>query len=160
MLVPFAATGPLCAIVSARVMTATGRYKELCMVGIALSGAAMVFLAFSNQATPLWVTATALAVFGIGGGLSGPARMVGIQKALGAEDSGTGTAARVILDIDDKSSMRGHTFTVRDAQGTIVAKGRANSSGDARITVKAGTVTKGQVLALYFQNKLLATDAA
>ena len=77
-----------------------------------------------------------------------------------AKLSGAGTAARVILDIDDKSSMRGHTFTVRDAQGTIVAKGRANSSGDARITVKAGTVTKGQVLALYFQNKLLATDAA
>ena len=77
-----------------------------------------------------------------------------------AKVTGTGKAARLTIDIDDKSTMRGHTFTVRDAQGTLVAKGRANASGDALITVKSTSVTKGQVLTLYFQNKLLGTDAA
>lgn len=97
MLLPFAATGPLCAIISARVMTATGRYKQLCMIGITLSGVAMLLLAFTNQTTPLWVIAAMLAAFGVGGGLSGPALMVGIQNALGAEDIGTGTAALAIF---------------------------------------------------------------
>ena len=77
-----------------------------------------------------------------------------------AKVTGSGKSARLTIDIDDKSTMRGHTFTVRDAQGTLVAKGRANASGDARITVKSTSVTKGQVLTLYFQNKLLGTDAA
>jgi hypothetical protein len=78
----------------------------------------------------------------------------------GAKVTGTGKSARLTVDIDDKSTMRGHTFTIRDAQGNLVAKGRANTSGDARIIVKATSVTKGQVLALYFQNRLLGTDAA
>lgn len=77
-----------------------------------------------------------------------------------AKVTGSGKSARLTVDIDDKSTMRGHTFTVRDAQGTIVAKGRANTSGDARITVKGTKVTSGQVLALYFKDKLLGTDAA
>lgn len=77
-----------------------------------------------------------------------------------AKVTGSGKSARLTIDIDDKSTMRGHTFTVRDAEGTLVAKGRANAIGDARITVKSTSVTKGQVLALYFQNKLLGTDAA
>ena len=77
-----------------------------------------------------------------------------------ARVSGTGSAARLVIDVDDKSSMRGHTFTIRDAQGALVAKGRANASGDARITVKGTKVTSGQPLALYFRDRLLSTDAA
>ena len=77
-----------------------------------------------------------------------------------AKVTGSGSAARLTINVDDRASMRGHTFTVRDDQGELVAKGRANASGDMRVTVKGTKIAKGQVLALYYQGKLLGTDAA
>ena len=73
---------------------------------------------------------------------------------------GRGKSAHLTIDIDDTSAMRGHTFTVRDMNGVTIAKGRANAAGDARITVPGSSVSSGQMLALYFQNRLLGTDAA
>lgn len=76
-----------------RIVTRTGRYKLLPVVGTALAGAAFALLSTLDGATPRAVVLTAMAVLGLGLGFSTQTLVVAAQNAVGREDVGVATSS-------------------------------------------------------------------
>ena len=79
--------------VSGRVMSRTGRYKPLPVVGTALMFVALMALSTIGADTPLWQVMSYIAVMGMGLGLSMQTLVISVQNALPPRDMGVATSS-------------------------------------------------------------------
>jgi len=93
MLIPFTAAMIAAAIMTGRLMSRTGRTKIFPLIGTILTCAGMACMSFLNTATPLALSATVIAVAGMGIGLVNPVMMVAIQNDVEVRDLGTATSS-------------------------------------------------------------------
>jgi EmrB/QacA subfamily drug resistance transporter len=92
LFLPASITSMVISIVAGRVIAATGRYKWMPVVAMAIGGLLMIGFVFTNQHTPIWVLATMMAVFGISMGLQFQVLIVAIQAAAPLQDIGAVTS--------------------------------------------------------------------
>jgi len=92
LFLPASITSMIISIVAGRVIAATGRYKWMPVVAMAMGGLLMIGFVFINQHTPVWVLATMMAVFGISMGLQFQVLIVAIQAAAPLQDIGAVTS--------------------------------------------------------------------
>jgi EmrB/QacA subfamily drug resistance transporter len=93
MLIPLTATSVIGAITTGRLVAATGRYWIYPFLGAILIATGMVLLSLVSVATPLYLTALAMALGGFGIGLIMPVMMVVVQNAVDGRDLGTATSS-------------------------------------------------------------------
>ena len=80
-------------VIGSGILTArTGRYKVFPVVGVAVVGAAMVWMTTLSASTPVWVVGVQLFVMGLGLGLIMQIVVLVAQNAVAARDIGTATA--------------------------------------------------------------------
>ncbi|WP_127781834.1 MDR family MFS transporter [Rhodococcus sp. X156] len=83
----------LASIVSGQLISRTGRYKIFPLVGTALMSAGMFALHLVRADTPLWLTMTMMATFGLGLGCMMQPLTLAIQNAMPPRDMGVSTSA-------------------------------------------------------------------
>ena len=93
LLIPLMFTGTGGAVICGLIVTRTGRYRLLPIVGFAFTTAGTALMIFVTPGTPLVWIAAAMAFAGMGGGFAGPVTMVSIQNSVEVRDLGTGTAS-------------------------------------------------------------------
>ena len=93
LLIPFMITGTGGAVVCGLIMSRTGRYRMLPIVGLACTTIGTALMVFVNPGSPLLWIAALMALAGMGGGFAGPVTMVSIQNSVEVRDLGTGTAS-------------------------------------------------------------------
>jgi EmrB/QacA subfamily drug resistance transporter len=93
MLIPLTAASVIAAITTGRLVAATGRYRIYPIIGVIVTGLGMALLALVTAATPLYLTAGAMALGGFGIGLVMPVMMVVVQNAVDGRDLGTATSS-------------------------------------------------------------------
>lgn len=79
--------------VSGRVMSRTGRYKPLPVVGTALMFVSLMLMTTLGVDTPLWKVMVYMAVMGMGLGLSMQTLVISVQNALPPKDMGVATSS-------------------------------------------------------------------
>lgn len=92
LFLPASLTSMVISIVAGRVIAATGRYKWMPVVAMAIGGFLMLGFVLTNQHTSIWVLATMMAVFGISMGLQFQVLIVAIQAAAPLQDIGAVTS--------------------------------------------------------------------
>ncbi|TIW23956.1 MAG: MFS transporter, partial [Mesorhizobium sp.] len=92
LFLPASLTSMVISIVAGRVIAATGRYKWMPVVAMAMGGLLMIGFVFINQHTPIWVLAAMMATFGISMGLQFQVLIVAIQAAAPLQDIGAVTS--------------------------------------------------------------------
>ncbi len=93
MLIPLTATSVIAAITTGRLVAKTGRYRIFPILGVIVTGLGMAWLSTVTAATPLYFTASAMALGGFGIGLIMPVMMVCVQNAVETRDLGTATSS-------------------------------------------------------------------
>jgi EmrB/QacA subfamily drug resistance transporter len=93
MLIPLTATSVIGAITTGRLVAKTGRYRIFPILGVVVTFLGMASLSTVTAATPLYITACAMALGGLGIGLIMPVMMVVVQNAVEARDLGTATSS-------------------------------------------------------------------
>ncbi|MFZ2530377.1 MAG: MDR family MFS transporter [Rhodococcus sp. (in: high G+C Gram-positive bacteria)] len=83
----------LTSTLAGRVVTKTGRYKAIPIIGSALIAIGLVLLSQLTVTTPTWVLGCFIAVIGVGLGLTGQLMMLVVQNSFPIEEVGTATAA-------------------------------------------------------------------
>lgn len=78
---------------SGRVMSRTGRYKPLPIVGTALMFVALMLMSTLGVDTPIWQPMTFMVVMGMGLGLSMQTLVISVQNALPPKDMGVATSS-------------------------------------------------------------------
>jgi EmrB/QacA subfamily drug resistance transporter len=78
---------------SGRVMSRTGRYKPLPVVGTALMFVALLLMSTLGVDTPLWKAMVYMAIMGMGLGLSMQTLVISVQNALPPRDMGVATSS-------------------------------------------------------------------
>lgn len=81
------------AVVTGRLVTKTGRYKVYPVVGAVVMAAGLWLLSTLHPDSPVWVMCAALAVFGVGIGLSNQILTLIVQNSFPHAIVGTATAA-------------------------------------------------------------------
>lgn len=92
LFLPASLTSMVISIVAGRVIAATGRYKWMPVVAMAMGGLLMIGFVFIDQHTPIWVLAAMMATFGISMGLQFQVLIVAIQAAAPLQDIGAVTS--------------------------------------------------------------------
>ena len=91
LFLPMSVAVAVTSVAAGRLMAATGRYKYLPVVGMALGALLMVAYAVMDDHTPLWAIGLTYLVFGVSMGLSMQTLMVAIQTAAPLKDIGAAT---------------------------------------------------------------------
>jgi MFS family permease len=81
-LTPLMLVVAVASIVSGYLVSRTGRYKILCLIGLLFMSAGCILLAFVNSRTPLYVVYADAAINGIGLGLLLPVHAIVVQNAV------------------------------------------------------------------------------
>jgi hypothetical protein len=81
------------AAASGRIISWTGRYKLFPPVGLALMAVTLFLFSTMDAATPAFVTATLMAIFGLGFGVIGEVLILAVQNAVEQRELGTATGA-------------------------------------------------------------------
>ena len=92
-LIPFLLLWTVGSLAVGRRVAATGRYKLLPPVGLALAVVAMLGLALVTPATSLWLAISLVGLLGIGASPVFNIMLVGLQNAVDRADLGTATSA-------------------------------------------------------------------
>ena len=92
MLIPLSGAIVIGATISGRVISKTGRYKMLPLIGMALNGSGLLLLSFATSRTSLWLISVEMMVLSVGTGLSLPVQLVAVQNAVEPRDLGAATA--------------------------------------------------------------------
>lgn len=92
LFLPASLTSMVISILAGRVIAATGRYKWMPVVAMAIGGFLMIGFVFTGQHTPIWVLAAMMATFGISMGLQFQVLIVAIQAAAPLQDIGAVTS--------------------------------------------------------------------
>ncbi|WP_426626126.1 MDR family MFS transporter [Leifsonia sp. McL0607] len=93
LMIPMMAALLLTSIVSGQLVSKTGRYKWLPIVGTVIVAVALVLLSTMTPALPVWVICTYLAVMGIGLGMSMQILILVVQNSFPVSQVGTATAS-------------------------------------------------------------------
>jgi EmrB/QacA subfamily drug resistance transporter len=91
LFLPASAASLIVSILGGRIIAATGHYKWLPVIAMAIGAGLMVSYIFVDAHTPLWVLGLQMAVFGISMGLQFQVLMVAIQAAAPIQDIGAAT---------------------------------------------------------------------
>jgi EmrB/QacA subfamily drug resistance transporter len=84
----------LTSIIGGQVLSRTGRYKRLTILGVSLMLSAMALMLTLSSDTPTWHLSAFVVVLGLGGGLTMPTMSVVIQNAVSHQYLGVATSAR------------------------------------------------------------------
>lgn len=79
--------------VSGRVMSRTGRYKPLPIIGTAVMFVSLMLMSTLGVDTPLWKAMSYMAIMGLGLGLSMQTLVISVQNALPPRDMGVATSS-------------------------------------------------------------------
>lgn len=93
LLTPMMVSMLVTAVVTGRLVTKTGRYKVYPVVGAVVMAAGLWLLSTLHPDSPVWVMCAALAVFGVGIGLSNQILTLIVQNSFPHAIVGTATAA-------------------------------------------------------------------
>ncbi|WP_345764326.1 MDR family MFS transporter [Diaminobutyricibacter sp. McL0608] len=93
LMIPMMAALLLTSIVSGQMVSRTGRYKWLPIVGTAIVAVALVLLSTMTPSLPVWVLCSFLAVMGIGLGMSMQILILIVQNSFPVSKVGTATAS-------------------------------------------------------------------
>ncbi|MEO7586599.1 MAG: MDR family MFS transporter [Arachnia sp.] len=94
MLIPMTIGLLFAAIISGRLISATGRYKIYPIIGTALVAVGLILLSRIDQNTPYWYLATSLVVLGLGVGAAMQNLTLIVQNSVPGEVMGTATSAQ------------------------------------------------------------------
>ncbi len=94
MMIPMTVGLLFAAIISGRLISATGRYKIYPIIGTSLVAVGLVMLSRINQDTPYWYLATCLVVLGLGVGSAMQNLTLIVQNSVAGELLGTATSAQ------------------------------------------------------------------
>lgn len=81
--------------IGGRIVSKTGRFKQLVVVGCALSGVAALLLWTMGVGDPRWHVAVYMIVFGMGSGLVTPLINVIVQASVSQEETGVATSSQM-----------------------------------------------------------------
>ena len=95
LIMPQAIALVVMSFVAGRVVERTGRFKQLVVVGCALSGLAAFLLQTMGVGDPLWQVALYMVIFGMGSGLVTPLINVIVQACVRQEDTGVATSSQM-----------------------------------------------------------------
>ncbi|WP_431277025.1 MDR family MFS transporter [Leifsonia poae] len=93
LMIPMMAALLVTSIISGQLVSKTGRYKWLPIVGTAIVAVALVLLSTMTPALPVWVLCSYLAVMGIGLGMSMQILILIVQNSFPVSQVGTATAS-------------------------------------------------------------------
>jgi EmrB/QacA subfamily drug resistance transporter len=93
LIVPLVAGAAIGAVFSGQVMTYTGRYKWLAVVGMGLALVASLFIARLGPASNETLAILLFGLFGTGMGAGMPVTLISVQNAVEARDIGSGTSS-------------------------------------------------------------------
>jgi EmrB/QacA subfamily drug resistance transporter len=93
LMIPMMAALLLTSIVSGQLVSKTGRYKWLPIVGTAIVAVALVLLSTMTPTLPVWILCSYLAVMGIGLGMSMQILILIVQNSFPVSQVGTATAS-------------------------------------------------------------------
>jgi EmrB/QacA subfamily drug resistance transporter len=93
LMIPMMAALLLTSIVSGQLVSRTGRYKWLPIVGTAIVAVSLVLLSTMTPSLPVWVLCAYLAVMGIGLGMSMQILILIVQNSFPVSQVGTATAS-------------------------------------------------------------------
>ena len=93
LMAPFMGATVVSSFITGRIMQATGRYKRLPILGLALATAGLALLATMTTATPTLAIAGYLAIIGMGFGFTFPVMLVSVQNAADPRDIGVASSA-------------------------------------------------------------------
>lgn len=93
LLLPTMLGGTVSAATSGWIISQTGRYKRFPIVGLALMAVTLFLFSTIDAATPPLVTATVMAMFGLGFGLIGEVLILAVQNAVDPRELGTATGS-------------------------------------------------------------------
>lgn len=92
MLLPMMAGMLTTSVISGRMVTNTGRYKSLPIVGTFLATIGLVLFIFLRVGTPYWQIVIAMLVLGIGMGMFMQVLVIAVQNAVSPKDIGAATS--------------------------------------------------------------------
>ncbi|MDE2670497.1 MAG: MDR family MFS transporter [Chloroflexota bacterium] len=81
--------------IGGRIVARTGRFKQLVVLGCALSGLAAFLLQTMGVGDPLWHAALYMVIFGMGSGLVTPLINVIVQASVSQEETGVATSSQM-----------------------------------------------------------------
>jgi EmrB/QacA subfamily drug resistance transporter len=93
LMIPMMGALLVASVVSGQLVSRTGRYKWMPIVGGVLVAAALVMLSTLNPGSPLWEICAYLAVMGLGLGLSMQIMVLMVQNSFPLREVGTATAS-------------------------------------------------------------------
>ncbi|CAN5168095.1 MDR family MFS transporter [soil metagenome] len=120
-------------MVSGQMVSRTGRYKALPIVGTLVTGLGLALLSTMSAGTPIVITCTYLAVMGIGLGLSMQILILIVQNTFPAREVGTATAANTYfrqIGASLGSAVVGTLFATR-LTDLLAGSGATGSAGDS-----------------------------
>jgi hypothetical protein len=74
--------------------------------------------------------------------------------------SGKGASRTLTIKVDDSTARAGRIYVMRNSAGQVIARVKANGTGDISTTVSGKKIVSGSRISLYLRNALIATDAA
>ena len=136
-------------IIGGQVLSRTGRYKRMTMLGVCLMLIAMGLMLTLSPSTPPWHLSAFMVVLGLGGGLVMPTLSVVIQNAVPRQFLGVATSARqFFMQI---GGVLGTAIFGVVLTASFQAQFRQDVSPETRATVAAETLRK-------FEDPTLALD--
>ncbi|MGA1837215.1 MDR family MFS transporter [Herbiconiux sp. 11R-BC] len=93
LMIPLMAALLVTSIVSGQIVSRTGRYRVLPIIGTAVVGVALLLLSTMTPALPVWILCCFLAVMGIGLGMSMQILILIVQNSFPVSEVGTATAS-------------------------------------------------------------------
>ncbi|WP_432570602.1 MDR family MFS transporter [Kineococcus sp. SYSU DK005] len=138
LLLPMVVTLLVTSIASGAVVSRTGRYKALPVVGTLVAGAGMLLMSTLDLDTPLWLLCVYVAVLGAGLGLFMQIIVLAVQNAVHPREIGTATSSNNLfreLGVTVGVAVLGTVFTSRLTErlsgllpGGVTAGGHGTSS--------------------------------
>ena len=95
LFMPQAAGLVVMSFIGGRIVAKTGRFKQLVVIGCALSGLAAFLLQTMGVGDPRWHVALYMVVFGMGSGLVTPLINVIVQASVSQEETGVATSSQM-----------------------------------------------------------------
>lgn len=91
LFLPFSVVSMIVSVIAGRIIAATGRYKWMPVVSMAMGAALLASFVLVDAHTPIWVIAVVMALMGASMGLQFQVLMVAIQAAAPPQDIGAAT---------------------------------------------------------------------
>lgn len=143
LMIPMMGALLITSIISGRMVSATGRYKLLPIIGTAIIAASLLLMSTVAVDTPVWLICTYLGVLGVGLGLSMQILTIIVQNSFPLRIVGTATAATNYfrqVGATLGSSIVGSIFATRLAEELAkIMPGGASGGGSGSFTPAAVT---------------------